>query len=135
MIFEEFLSKTVHENFDGLLSAHGFQYLYTDEDNRNISLLYRNNSLVVRIKYNYPNHYLDFDLCKTTDINKLIGAEFIGLPHIIKDQNPEFKISEYNEIMPKVIPIEESLVLLAGLVKEYAIPYLEGKTWKTWRDV
>ena len=91
--------------------------------------------MLIRIKYNYPNQYLDFDLYKGASMNNLIGADFISLPHILKDKNREFQIAKYNAIMPKVIPIERSLDILAKLVEEYAKPYLEGSEWKTWRDV
>ena len=135
MIFEEFLSKTIHENFDLLLTKFGFYYIVSEDESRNISFFYKKNGLLIRIKYNYPNQYLDFHLFKGADINNLIGADFISLPHILKDKNPEFQISKYNAIMPKVIPIERSLDILAKLVEEYATPYLEGKEWKSWRDI
>jgi len=135
MIFEEFLSKTIHSNFDSLLSEFGFNYFFVEKENRDVSFFYKKPNLLVRIKYNYPNHYLDIDLYKETDVNKLIGADNISLLFIIKDKNPHYHHLDYKAIMPDKISIEKSLEILAGLVKQYATSYLEQKEWKTWKDV
>lgn len=135
MIFEEFLSKAIHENFDTLLGRFGLHYLSWDEGSRDIYYYYIKSNLLVTVHYNYPNEYLDVFLYRETDLNKRIGADFVSLEHIMMDKIPSYDYREYKKMMPRAIPIEQSVEKVSKLVEQYAVTYLEGKEWKTWRDI
>ena len=70
---------------------------------------YKHEELLIEIHYNYPNHYLDINIYKEKDINKLLGADRNSLAHIWRDKDPSYNFMDYEEIMPKSIPLEKSL--------------------------
>jgi hypothetical protein len=134
-MFETFLTNTIHQYFDTLLRKHGLLYFSQEKDQRDLSFFYKKQGLLVRIKYNFPNNYLDVDLYKETNLNNFLEAENISLDHILKDKKPSHTRLDYISIMPSKIPIEDSLKILSELLAKYGSTYLDGTEWKTWRDI
>ena len=135
MIFEQFLARTIHDYFDPMLKKYHFDFFQTKKSDRDIYFFYSKKDLLIEIKYNYPNEFIEIRFYKETDINKLIGADFIGLIDIWKDKDPGFTAKGYQAIMPKTIPLEKSLQILSTLLEKYGKTYLDGSEWKLWSDV
>jgi len=135
MIFENYLTSLIHENFDDRLKLYGFKYVKKNNTQRNISFYFLQKELLVVIKYNYPNHFIDINLYRETDLTKLIGAENISLIHILKDKKYDFLYSDYLDAMPDKIPIEKCMKILSEWLVKYGGSYLDGSEWKTNRDI
>ena|SRR5258705_4527173 len=135
MIFEEFLSRTIHQYFDSIFKRYEYSYSGNEESERDISYFFARLDRMVRIHYNYPNNYLDIFFYRETDIAKYVSLGYNSLAYIMKDKNPMYTYLDYDAIMPDKIPLEKSLETLSELLEQYATTYLDGTEWKTWWDV
>jgi len=136
MILHNYIAQLVHENFDNQLKGYNFRYSGDKKTEREVSYFFLKDSMLLSITYNYPNHFIEIDLYRETDVSKLIRAERISLRHIMKDKKNDFSYEDdYVAVMPNNIPLESSLKILSEYLIKYGDNYLKGAEWKTNRDI
>jgi hypothetical protein len=135
MIKKEQFLLLVTQNFKFLEDKFGFETPLADSTDRLYFVDYKKAEILVRILYSIMNDYIEVAIYN--HISKVPPGKYdwkysVTLMHLLHRNQPGFN---YESIMPKNIPMEESLSKLAQLFKEHTSSILMGKEWVSWGEI
>lgn len=125
----DYFTELVIHAYDFLEKNYGFTYIGTEDTPRQIFVNYRKGELIVRVTYSHANYFTEsiiYNHVTQVPPPKYNWKYSVAIMHLLNRYEPSF---DYNSIMPKVIPLEESLKKTAELLRKYEASILSGEEW------